>query len=124
MKKILIIVGLMIGFVSYSQDKKVKVEQEGDLFEVTFYHDNGEVSQTGYITADKKLQGTWKSFDLKGEKKALGHYDNGKKTGTWFFWNANNNQAYTQVDFGTDYRVAKIYEVKQTSQFAENDSDE
>ncbi|NIJ44612.1 antitoxin component YwqK of YwqJK toxin-antitoxin module [Wenyingzhuangia heitensis] len=123
MKTTLLILSLFVGLVTYGQKDNVKVQKQGDLYEVTLFHENGLVSQTGFITADKKLHGTWKSFDNKGQKVSMGHYENGKKAGRWFFWK-NNTEALTQVDFGSDYRIASVYEWKGNSQLADNESED
>ena len=120
MKATLTILALFVGIVTFGQKQDIKIKKQGGLYEVTLFHNNGEVAQTGFITADKKLHGTWKSFDLKGQKTAMGHYENGKKTGRWFFWKGNK-EALTQVDFGSDYRVANVYEWKGNSQLADSE---
>ena len=97
MKKLLVVVALM-GAVSFAsaQEKKNTFVKEGDLIKATLYYDNGQVSQEGYYTADNKLQGTWISYNKEGEKTAVANYDNGKKTGKWFFW---NDDTLREVDY-------------------------
>lgn len=95
-KYILSMLVLCLALVSYSQEKNIKTQKKGDLTEVTYYHDNGEVSQIGYFNKLGKLQDTWKQFDLNGNKLAVGNYNNGKKVGVWFFW---INDELKQVDY-------------------------
>jgi antitoxin component YwqK of YwqJK toxin-antitoxin module len=88
MKKFaLSIVALFITVVSFAQqERELKLNEEANLIEVTYYHDNGVVSQTGSYTLDGKLQGEWLSFDTVGKKTVLANYDNGKKVGKWIYW--------------------------------------
>lgn len=60
--------------------------KNGKLIEATLYHDNGVVAQQGFYNSEGKLHGQWISYDTEGNKTAIAHYDNGAKTGTWFFW--------------------------------------
>lgn len=99
MKKIFILlVMLAIGF-SYAQEKNIpKVEKDGDLTIVTYFHDNGEVQQTGAFDINGKLHGEWKSFDNNGNKVAIGNYDSGKKVGKWFFWEGDSLKEVDYID--------------------------
>lgn len=86
-KSILFTIALIISVVSFAQQERdLKLNKETDLIEVTYYHDNGVVSQTGYYTLDGKLQGQWLSFNTEGKKQVSANYDNGKKVGKWFYW--------------------------------------
>ena len=88
MKKFaLSIVALFITVVSFAQqERELKLNEDTNLIDVTYYHDNGVVSQTGSYTLDGKLQGVWLSFNTEGEKTILANYDNGKKVGKWIYW--------------------------------------
>ncbi|MDO3695504.1 hypothetical protein QVZ41_11705 [Wenyingzhuangia sp. chi5] len=122
MKAFTLILSLFVGLFTYAQND-VKIVKQGDMYKVTYFHENGKVAQTGFIDANKKMQGTWTSYDLNGEKKSVGEYKNGKKTGTWYF--GKNTSLVTQVDFGTDYRVASVYQLKSDkSQLADSDTEE
>tara|TARA_R100001369_G_scaffold89404_1_gene127008 strand:+ start:592 stop:924 length:333 start_codon:yes stop_codon:yes gene_type:complete len=89
---------LSISF-TYAQDKKeTKLEKKGDLTLVTYYHDNGEVEQTGTFNADGELQGEWRSFDANGKKMALGTYQNNRKVGKWFFWDGDSLKEVDYID--------------------------
>ena len=85
-KIVLVLMILGVGFAFAQDNDKVKYEQKGDLVEATIYDDNGNVEQHGFFK-DKKLHGTWTYFNDKGEKVAIGNYDNGVKTGKWTFYN-------------------------------------
>ncbi|MBU2938315.1 nicotinic acid mononucleotide adenyltransferase [Lacinutrix sp. C3R15] len=90
MKKILSIAILLFTMVTFAQNEKsIKFNEDTNLFEATYFHDNGTVSQTGFFNKEGKLQGEWLSFDLEGVKTVSAKYDNGVKVGKWFFWNDN-----------------------------------
>lgn len=65
------------------------------LIKATLYHDNGTIAQTGFYTLDNKLQGEWFSLDSKGAKTAVAYYDNGKKVGTWTFFENDTKREVT-----------------------------
>jgi len=117
MKKLLVVLVFMIGAIGFAQDKNVEIVQKGDIYEATYFHDNGEVAQTGFFNAEGKLHGTWKSFDANGNKVAMGNYENGKKTGKWMFWNADK---LTEVDY-KNFKMEKVNEWKNKTQLAIRD---
>lgn len=122
MKAITIILSLFVGVFTYAQND-VKIVKQGDMYKVTYFHENGKVAQTGFIDANKKMQGTWVSYTQTGEKKSTGEYKDGNKTGTWYF--GEHKDLVTQVDYGTDYRVASVYQLKaDKSQLADSDLEE
>ncbi len=45
------------------------------------------------------MHGTWTSYDLKGEKIAIGNYENGEKVGKWIF---KTNDVLKEVDYIDD----------------------
>jgi antitoxin component YwqK of YwqJK toxin-antitoxin module len=87
MKKVVVfLVMLCVGFTYAQKERSLNLNEDKDLIEVVYYHDNGEVSQTGYYTKDGKLHGDWFSYCKEGNKLVSAQYNNGVKTGTWFFW--------------------------------------
>lgn len=110
MKKLIVLFSaLMITVVSFAQEKQkrdLKFNKKTNLIEVVYYHDNGEVSQTGFYTLDGKLQGEWLSFDTEGEKVISGYYDNGMKVGKWFYY---TNETVKEVDYN-DNTIAGLKE--------------
>lgn len=99
-KNMFILFACFISMVSLAQKERVlKLNNETNLIEVTYYHDNGAVSQTGAYTLDGKLQGEWLSFDAEGNKTVLANYDNGKKVGKWFYW---TKETVKEVDYTTN----------------------
>ncbi len=107
MKKILVLlVMISVGFTYAQEERTLKLNKEKDLIEVTYYHDNGEVSQTGYYTVDGKLHGEWLSFCQEGNKMVSAKYDNGKKVGKWFYWSGNTLK---EVDYSNN-AIANVNE--------------
>lgn len=105
--QILFLFALMITVVSFGQQKRdLKLNEETNVIEVSYYHDNGVVSQTGAYTLDGKLQGEWLSFDTEGNKVVSANYDNGSKVGKWFYW---NDKTLKEVDY-TNNAVASVSE--------------
>ena len=88
MKNTCLLFAFLITVVSFAQQERdLKLNEDTNLIEVVYYHDNGVVSQTGTYTVDGKLQGEWLSFNTEGKKIVSANYDNGKKVGKWFYWN-------------------------------------
>lgn len=86
MKNILLIALLLVFTVSNAQDStEPKFEKQADRTEATYYHDNGSIEQSGFFNKLDNLHGTWTSYDVEGNKVAIGEYDNGKKVGKWIF---------------------------------------
>ncbi|WP_445453632.1 toxin-antitoxin system YwqK family antitoxin [Flavobacterium sp. 25HG05S-40] len=108
MKKIMILGALVISGFTFAQAKKPMLEQEGNLVKATYYYDNGQIQQQGYFK-EGKLEGSWVAFDEKGNKKSIGEYTNGEKTGKWFFW---NDKSLSEVDYSNS-RVANVKSWKQ-----------
>lgn len=108
-KAMLILLACFISMAALAQKERVlKLNKETNLIEVTYYHDNGVVSQTGFYTLDGKLQGEWLSFDTEGNKTVLANYDNGKKVGKWFYW---TDGTVKEVDYNTNV-IANLKESK------------
>lgn len=104
-KSVLFLFALLLGMASFSQEKRdLKLNEKAEVIEVTYYHDNGVISQTGAYTLDGKLQGEWFSYDKEGNKIVEANYDNGKKVGTWFYWNMDTLK---EVDYRQN-AIAKV----------------
>lgn len=88
MKKYIILVAvLFLSITAFSQEKKtLTLNKETNLIDAVYYHNNGEVSQTGSFTADGKLEGNWISYDENGTKLVSAFYKEGKKVGKWIHW--------------------------------------
>ena len=103
MKKIMILASLSISALTFGQAAKPVLEQEGNLVKATYYYDNGQIQQQGHFK-DGKLEGSWVAFDEKGNKKSIGEYSNGEKTGKWFFW---SDKSLSEVSYA-DNAIASV----------------
>lgn len=98
--------------VGFSQkEKDVKLNEETNLLEATYYHDNGVVSQEGTFDLEGKLHGKWLSFDAAGEKVSMGNYEKGVRTGKWKFW---SDKGVKEVEF-SDNVIASITDTDDSS---------
>lgn len=102
MKKFLIIAVMALSFGAYAQVDPT-FEKDGDKVKATYFHANGEKSQEGYFL-NEKLEGEWNMFNEKGEKIAMGNYDNGVRTGKWLFWEGD---VTSEVNFDNN-RIASV----------------
>jgi len=102
MKNVILTFAMLFTVVVLAQNeaKKPLLEKEGELVKATYFHENGKVAQTGFYL-NGKLQGEWKAYDAEGNKIAVGNYNQGKKTGKWFFWSQGT---LSEVDY-TDNRI-------------------
>jgi antitoxin component YwqK of YwqJK toxin-antitoxin module len=106
-KKFLMLFALLIGLFSFAQqERELKLNKDTNLIDVTYFHDNGVISQTGTYTLEGKLHGEWLSFDTEGKKSVSANYDNGKKVGKWFYWTDNT---LTEVDY-TNNAIVSVNE--------------
>lgn len=106
-KKVLLLFALLIGMVSFAQqERKLELNKDTNLIDVTYYHDNAVISQTGSYTTDGKLQGEWLSYDTEGKKSISANYDNGKKVGKWFYW---TDKTLKEVDY-TNNAIVSVNE--------------
>lgn len=78
-------------------------EKVGKMVKATYFHDNGQIAQTGFYL-DGKLHGQWRMYDLTGKKVATGKYEMGKRSGKWFFWEGT---ILNEVDF-SDNRITNV----------------
>ncbi len=103
MKKIVFVLAMLFAVSISAQTIKPKFEKEGKQVKATYFHDNGEVAQTGYLL-NGELHGQWYMYNVEGKKIATGRYQNGKRTGKWFFWKGD---ILKEVDF-QDNRIAYV----------------
>ena len=84
MKNIFIVAIALFTTLAFAQkERTLTLNKETNQIDVVYYHDNGQVSQTGSYTADGKLEGEWISYDNAGEVLVKAYYKNGKKVGKW-----------------------------------------
>ncbi|TMU54862.1 toxin-antitoxin system YwqK family antitoxin [Flagellimonas algicola] len=95
MKKAIFFLAVMFSVGMYSQNIEPTMEKVGDMVKATYFHENGEIAQTGYFL-NEKLHGQWFMYNLEGKKIASGKYVDGKKSGKWFFW---KDEILKEVDF-------------------------
>lgn len=113
MKKLILLAVFFIAAQGFSQEKETTFEREGDLVKATYYFKTGEVKVQGYFK-DKKLTGTWSSYDKQGNKTKIANYKEGKKTGKWFVWgkeslkeiNYDGNVIVSVNDWKSESRLA------------------
>lgn len=105
LKILLLSLTMLSGGTLMAQENNIKRElkKKGDLIEATFYYESGQVAQKGFYK-DGKLHGEWIAYDQSGNKKAIGKYAEGIKTGKWFFW---NGEELSEVDF-QESRIASV----------------
>ena len=103
MKNIIIATAFLFSAVVIAQKIEPKHEIIGKFVKSTYFHDNGQIAQTGFYL-NGKVHGQWASFDQTGTKMSLGNFEQGTKVGKWFFWSDKN---LSEVDY-TNSRVAAI----------------
>ncbi len=99
----MILGALVISGVIFAQNIEPKYEIQGNLVKATYFYDNGQIKQEGFYK-DGKVHGKWISFAETGAKVSLGEFNNGEKSGKWFFWNQNT---LSEVDYNNS-RVAEV----------------
>ncbi|OYQ38281.1 membrane-binding protein [Flavobacterium cyanobacteriorum] len=102
MRKI-IVAGLLLSAFVVTAQNAPKYQIENKMVKATYYYDNGQVKQEGFYK-DGKLHGKWVAFNEDGTRQAIGEYNNGAKTGKWFFWSGTT---LNEVDYA-DSRVAEV----------------
>lgn len=87
MKKYISLLAAFIISVSVfaQKERTLTLNKETNLIDVVYYHDNGQISQTGSYTADGKLEGQWISYNEEGETIVTAYYKEGKKVGKWMY---------------------------------------
>lgn len=108
MKKYIVSVAVLFSVVLHAQETQPKLEAVGQLVKATYYYDNGQIQQEGFFK-EGKPEGKWAAFDVNGNKKSIGEYTEGAKTGKWFFW---NDTVLSEVDY-SDSRIAAVKNWKQ-----------
>ena len=103
MKKFMIIGTLLVTGMIAAQDIQPKLEAYGQLVKATYHYDNGQIQQEGFFK-DGKLEGQWVAYDTSGNKKSVGEYNKGIKSGKWLFW---SNAVLTEVNYN-DNAIASV----------------
>lgn len=84
-----------VALMAQEENIKPTFEKDGDIITATYFHENGEVEQTGEML-NNKPHGKWVSYDDEGNKTAVAYYKEGTKTGKWFIWFEDK---LTEVDY-------------------------
>jgi antitoxin component YwqK of YwqJK toxin-antitoxin module len=103
MKKYIMIAAVLFSGILFAQSTKPQLEVIGNQVKATYLYENGKVQQQGNFL-NGKLQGEWTSYDLDGNKVAIGSYSKGQKVGKWFFW---SNSVLSEVDYSNN-RIASV----------------
>ncbi len=108
MKKLILTLALTLVFTAAfaQKEKELKLNEETNLIEATYYHMNGVISQEGTFNLERKLHGEWMSYNEEGEKLAQGTYEGGVKSGKWFFW---DNGMMKEVEFNDNAITSVIH---------------
>lgn len=102
---VLMLVFVVLGSHVIAQDTTNReIVKKGDVYEVTIFHENGTISQQGQYNSKGIVHGIWTSFDLNGNKTAVAQYNNGEKTGTWYFY---QGETLSEVKYSNN-RIAKV----------------
>lgn len=116
MRKVMFILAALVVVSLYAQSPNPKIEQIGDLVKATYYYDNGNVRQQGFVK-DGKLHGEWISYREDGTKVAIAQYNKGQKVGKWLFYDAEGN--VKEVDYSSN-NIVNVIEVNTGSSVVEN----
>ncbi len=103
MKKAVLILMAFCSAYMYSQDTKPTFEKDGEMVKATYFHDNGEIAQVGYML-NGKLHGDWIMYSAEGIKIASGKYIAGVKQGIWYFYEGD---MVKEVEF-VDNKIAAV----------------
>jgi len=103
-KTFILLVTVFFAQIALAQSPvKNSYELKGDVIEATLYFEDGSVAQKGFYTPQGVITGEWTSYDRSGNKMAVAKYDNGAKTGKWFFW---SDDTLREVDYSDSKIVA------------------
>jgi antitoxin component YwqK of YwqJK toxin-antitoxin module len=112
--KTLLAIAFMIGTMAGAQEIKPDFEKQGDLIKGTYYYEDGSVKQKGTYK-NGKLHGEWISYGQDGKKNAIAQYQEGIKTGKWFFW---HDDLLMEVDYN-DNKIAEVRKYKSAEALAQ-----
>lgn len=98
-----------------AQEQKPVFEKSGEMVKATYFHENGELSQTGSFL-EGKLHGEWIMYDEEGNKLVMGQYDQGRKIGTWLYW---EDEMLKEVDY-SDNKIAAVGKLKEAEAVVKN----
>ena len=113
MRKIVcLLVVVLFTTMSFAQSNSPVIVKKGKTYQATLFHEDGSVAQTGFYTSTGELTGEWISYCVEGKKQAVAQYDNGKRVGTWFFY---QGETIKEVSYQNDAIAGvKTYELSDT----------
>ncbi len=93
MKTTALLLALMINLSVFAQGSPSYTQVNSNTVKVVWYHENGEVRETGYfLNGDKN--GVWEQFNEKGVKISEANFSAGVKDGNWSVWNDQGALTY------------------------------
>ncbi|MFA5298167.1 MAG: membrane-binding protein [Lutibacter sp.] len=101
MKAFIKLIIMLFCVTAFSQEQKVDYQQINDeLIKATYYFaDNSSiVEKEGFFNKEGKLQDSWVSYDLQGNKTAIAYYSNGQKVGVWMYFKKDKINLVTYKD--------------------------
>ncbi|WP_418649182.1 toxin-antitoxin system YwqK family antitoxin [Tenacibaculum aestuariivivum] len=113
MRKFILVICILSISLLQAKNTDPKFEKEGSLVKATYFYKDGKVKEQGFFK-DKKLTGTWVSFDAKGNKSVIAHYEGGKKTGKWFMW---KEDGLKEIDYNNNI-IASVQTWKEETKVA------
>ena len=117
MKNLVIIALLLVGTLSFAQNKRaLTINEETNLIEATFTNDAGEIVQEGTYNKAGQLHGDWITYNAEGKKTVSAKYNQGIKTGKWFFW---TKDTLKEVDYSKN-TIANVNVWKTDSTIADS----
>jgi antitoxin component YwqK of YwqJK toxin-antitoxin module len=123
MKAIIISLGLLISFGTEAQNTlkqesgdngapKSVYLQKGNRIQVTHYHLNGAVSESGYFL-NNVPDGKWETFADNGDKTAEINYKKGKRHGEFRTWDAFTD-SYLEMQYADGAMISANRWVKES----------
>ena len=108
MKIIINLVIMLFCVMAFSQEQKVEYKKlSNNLVKVTYYYaDNSNLIEREGFFNDRKLHGTWVSYNVEGNTTTIANYSNGKKDGVWTYFKKDKVNVVT-------YKLNKIVNVEE-----------
>ena len=101
MKTWISMVILLLGLTAFSQEQRVDFEKlNNDFIKATYYFANNDsmIEREGFFNKEGKLDSTWVSYDMEGNKTIIAIYKNGKKDGVWTYFKKDKLSLVTYKD--------------------------
>ena len=90
--------GLSVGvWKNYNPDGSTSDIVDFEKGTAVYYHKNGQIQSQGKITNQLAQEGKWTLYYENGQINAEGNYVNGKKDGTWTWYDVKGKKTDEQV---------------------------